>query len=342
MKRKHKMNIGLVFFVVALFVVSSGMSAIVTNEVEEENNEENVITMNSGVTLDCGSIRVNGKPGSYPNVDYSCSAKDHSSVDVDSGCSVIVKVSYHLWAGGDDDKATARIWFTDNPSDKATFTTPNNNNVQEGTLQLTKYMDDSSSYSLKLEVEWRDYITTANILVGGIKPSDTSTITTKSEPGDLDVENNQITGSIHCDSYGQAFIKLQNKGSENSELYWKWTDKRANDGGSFDLSFGGGAAITRDKAYGPIEGGSNKEIMVRISGLPDVKKREGSKTINCYIDFENADDPNDKETVHIQITVLPPKSKEKSHENIKTYIFPMILEKFPRLFTFLQNLPAFQ
>jgi len=128
---------------------------------------------------------VYGKPGNYPSVSYYCSARDHSNIYVGTGCNVIVEVRYELWAGGDDDKATARIWFTDNPSDKATFTTPNNNDPQNGKLQLNRYIEDDRSYSLKLQVEWRDYITTMNILVGGIKPSDTCTITTKKyeEPG---------------------------------------------------------------------------------------------------------------------------------------------------------------
>jgi len=330
MKQKHnKMNIWLVFFVVALFVVSSGMSAmgsLVTNEVEKENNEENAITMNSGVTLDCGSIRVNGKPGSYPNVDYSCSAKDYSGVDVGSGCSVTVKVSYHLWTGGDDDKATARIWFTDKPSDKATFTTPDNNNVQEGTLQLTKYMDDSSSYSLKLEVEWRDYITTANILVGGIIPSDTSNIQTREYNPVPIMEVNPNSLSDRGEGCFEHFF-VKNVGDSGSSLAWSLTVIQKN--GNVGLP-----ELDISPTSGTVTGGSYTRVDVKYV-FPS-KMMDESFSWRIRVTSSNTGQSEDV-TVSFNSGI-----RARNNLGANLQLFTLLQARFPQLFTLLQRLPAFQ
>lgn len=350
MKRKHKMNIGLAFFVVALFVVSSGMSAmgnVVQTDVEKENSEENAITMNSGVTLDCGSIRVNGKPGSYPDVDYSCSAKDHSSVDVGSGCSVTVKVSYHLWAGGDDDKATARIWFTDKPSDKATFTTPNNNNVQEGTLQLTKYMDDSRSYDLKLEVEWRDYITTANILVGGVKPSDTATVKTTGAKPHLTCSTTslylygdpaQAGGTLRrSDAYNPAF-KIDNDGGSGTTLRVQATAKRT--------SGEQGSSWSMDPSSLSVPADVLSSVELEVTGLPRCQKylfrTDEEKKIYGEITLTNLDDPSNTITIPVTVHVKYKSTKSKSIETAPLLLSNLLQMRFPALFALLQSHPAFQ
>ena len=327
MNRKHKINLWLVFFVVALFVVSTGMSAmgnIVSNDVEKENNEKNVITMNTDVTLDCGVIMVYGYPGDYPSVDYYCSATGHSNVDVGTGCAVTVEVRYDLWAKGDDDKATARIWFTDKPSEKATFTTPNNNDRQSGKLSLTRHMEDASSYSLKLEVEWRDFISYNNILVGDKTPSDTSTITTKVLKPELGVSGKYLTAKVKAGQTGSVSFTVKNTGDEGSLLNWGIKDEFGSCADEWSISPKGGNNLETENTIGVT-------ITYTMPALP-IRQKYNNNKLTVY----NTDDSTNN--VWVYVTFKTPgydKSKSLPLHNI-------IQARFPQLFTLLQRLPAFQ
>jgi hypothetical protein len=152
---------------------------------------------------------------------------------------------------------------------------------------------------------------------------------------DLDVEKDFITGSIHCDTTGQVEINLLNRDAE-LDLYWKYTDVRADDGGSFTPTFGGGNSLVSGREYGPIESDDSKEVKVSITNLPQVTKLEGSKTINCDIDFENADDSGDKVTVQIQIAVLSPRVRDDVKSS--SFNYQIFIQKILQLFPMMQKL----
>lgn len=192
MNRKHnKMNMGLVFFVVALFVVSSGMVAIgkvLTSDVGKENNNDELTTLSLIEPLDCGYLIVDGLPGHYPNVDYNATAYNHYNIDLGAEeAEVTLTVSYYLNPDGDYDKAYT--YFACNGQYNYFNTLINEDKIWEDDLEITLDLQHDTTYEFGLSVLWTDWWDTREVGdtmgEGGPRVA-TGTITTKKadEPGE--------------------------------------------------------------------------------------------------------------------------------------------------------------
>ena len=305
-RKQNKMNMGLVFFVVALFVVSTGMSAM-GNIVKNDTGKINVCTTNA-VTVNVGSIGIGDN-------DIYIDAKD-KTVDLGrQGGDISIEVDVFFRLIGWCDHGYAYLIYKGSTKDS-----DNDGETRDSELGYSVYdLKPGDQIIITLKGRYTDCIN------ADFEESNSCTITIKyytPEPK-LDVSPNSLYGRGEI-NYEQFYVK--NVGDPGTSLAWssKVIRKNGNVGLPELYIFPEGGTIT---------GGNS--ICVDVSyNFPSGVLGEFSWKIKV-----TSSTTGEYEYVNVNFN-SGTKAKNKLGSNIQLYNILQVY--FPQLIKLLQILPAFQ
>ncbi len=310
MNRKHKINLWLVFFVVALFVVSTGMSAmgnVVSNDVEKDN-----VSVNSVKAINVGTIEVGDN---FVNV-YSYDHKDHYAVDLGpNGRDLTIEADYDINVPGWCDNGYAYLGYWNKPtSEDSVHTGDKKSDKLSFTISNCKPGD---RFELRVEGQYKD------CLNEDITERAKSIVMIKILEPDLNVNDQDLMAKIKAGETGSISFNVQNIGDDGSLLDWGIKDE-----------FGICAedwSISRREGY-DLEKGNPVTVTVTYTmpRLPIEQKYNNNK-LTVY----NKDNPSDHASVSITF-------KTPGYDKSKNLPLHFLQARFPLLQQLLQRLPAFQ
>jgi len=347
MKRKHKMNIGLAFLVIALMVVSSSMAAVGSVIKNEKVKENNIATTNLDPVY-VGYILIDTKD--HTTCDdpiVKVTPEDFGDIQLsDSGTKVTFYATYYILCPGGADHAWVHL-SCNGKEDGFDYGLggPDGKPAAEGELEIEVTLRPTrDTISVKLDALYKDHVTDIfpEVTLGDV--TKWAYGTAKGIPM-FGVSSTSIHGTDRSTGSASASFEVKNTGGKNSDLYWKITNLEQVNGEkecSWSAEKGGGVKLYLDKKYGPVKnydtpGTGTTSIIVHVSGLPSVKRFQKEKIFEGKIELENYYDSSQKATVTVTITVMEPRSKSMLlpfHNVLQT--------QFPQLFVLLQSLPAFQ
>ena len=304
MKRKHKMNIGLTFFVVALFVVSTGMTAI--GNVVSNDVEKNYVSVTSDKTENVGTITIGDN---YITID----AKD-KTVDLDGSDDLKIEVTVYFKLTGWCDHGRAYLGFWDCPAEDSDNY---GGDYSEATLSFTiQNCKPGQTFEIQLTGKYEDCMNT------DFSKRGKSTVTIKKPKPDLkasgEIKGTNLKPTSHS-SVGTD-VQIWNGGEPGSNVHWGYSEDRLY--GDWDIFPGSGWLTVED-------GKQSLEIWVTLP--------EGAKDYNDNLRIYNVDDP-DNDYIDIPINLKVKKSKS----TLQSYtLLERLFVQFP-LLRVIQNLLAFQ